>query len=308
MIEQHNDDPHRLASAPVVVGVDGSEGSDVALRWAIDLAVRRGRALQIVHGMDLVSATGALGVSEVAAPPLVDSVRAHGRSVVAHAQATARELAPTLRTSTVMTSDTGKQLLIDHSANAYMVVLGATGSAGTFAHLGTTLLSVVSRAAGVVAVVRPDPHAENTIHDSGPVVVGVDGSLVSEAAIEAAFVEAAERGADLVAVHAWSDWDYGRFAGRSEPLLPDPTLEDAERVILAERLAGWQEKYPQVRVLRKVYPAAPAVHLQEWSTQAQLLVVGSRGRGGVLGMLLGSTSNSLVQHAYCPVLVAHSAR
>nr|WP_246350895.1 universal stress protein [Nocardia barduliensis] len=77
--------------------------------------------------------------------------------------------------------------------------------------------------------------------------------------------------------------------------------------MLAEHLAGWQEKYPEVQVTHKVSVARPRTLLTAWSKSAQLLVVGSRGRGGFRDLLLGSTSNFLVQHAHCPVVVAHGA-
>ncbi|WP_406277023.1 universal stress protein [Nocardia sp. NBC_00881] len=308
MTEQRYDDPHRLPSARVVAGVDGSEGSMTALRWAADLAAKRGRELQIVHGMDLVGMGGALGGYEVVVPSVVDSVHAHGKAVVARAERLARETEPGLRVSTLLTTDSAKQLLIDHSAEAYATVVGATGSVGTFAHLGSTLLALTAHARGTLVVVRTDPEADYTIHSSGPVVVGIDGSPISEMAIATAFAEAAERCTDLVAVHVWSDWDFGQFAGQIDRRLLDAELEQTEQAILAERLAGWQEKYPDVRVIRKIYLAAPAARLQAWSKSAQLVVVGSRGRGGFVGMLLGSTANSLVQHASCPVMVVHPAQ
>ncbi|UGT67269.1 universal stress protein [Nocardia gipuzkoensis] len=152
---------------------------------------------------------------------------------------------------------------------------------------------------------RTDPEAGGVVRTSGPVVVGGDGSPVTDTAIVAAFTEAAERGVELVAVHVWSDWDSGRFAGHHNVV--EAEFDKVERAILAERIAGWQEKFPGVRVTRKVEVSAPAPHLLDWSKVAQLLVVGSRGRGGFAGMLLGSTANTLVQHASCPVMVVHPA-
>ncbi|MGW4325062.1 universal stress protein [Nocardia sp. NPDC004573] len=303
MTEQRFDDPHHLATAKVVVGVDGSEGSWTAVRWAARFAAERGRDLEILHGMELVGTGWVLGDYEVVIPSVLDAAREQGREVVAQAERVARSVAPELRISARATSDTGRQLLIEHSAEAYAVVIGATGDAGTFAHLGSTLLAVTAHAHGTVVVVRTDPDADGGVHPSGPVVVGVDGSPVGDAAIAAAFTEAAERGADLVAVHVWTDWGSGRFAG--DVHRTDAELDNVERVLLAERVAGWQEKFPQVRVTRKVEVSAPASHLLSWSKVAQLLVVGSRGRGGFAGMLLGSTANTVVQHASCPVMVVH---
>ncbi|MFI9415401.1 universal stress protein [Nocardia gamkensis] len=304
MTERRFDDPHHLATAKVIVGVDGSDGSWAAVRWAARFAAERGRELEILHGMDLVGTGWVLGDYEVVIPSVIDAVREQGEDVVARAERLARTTAPGLRVSTRVSSDTGRELLIEHSAEAYAVVIGATGNAGTFTHLGSTLLAVTAHAHGTVVVVRTGPDAGDAIPVSGPVVVGVDGSAGGDAAIAAAFAEAAERGAELVAVHVWSDWDFGRFAGHAS--LGELDLDNVERAILAERLAGWQEKFPEVRVARKIEVSAPAPHLLDWSKVAQLLVVGSRGRGGFAGMLLGSTANTLVQHASCPVMVVHS--
>jgi nucleotide-binding universal stress UspA family protein len=303
MATQNFDDPHRSASATVVVGVDDSKGALTALRWAADFADRRGRELRIVHGMGLVGPGLFGGAYAVTVADVIDGVRAGAREMIDRAEQIAHTIAPGLRTSTELAADSPAGLLIDRSADAYAVVLGATGSAGTFAHLGSTLLAVTAHAHGVVIVVRAD--ADDEVHTSGPVVVGIDGGPVSEAAIATAFLEAAERRADLLAVHVWSDLDFGRFAGRSAVSSPDVVLGESEHAILAERLAGWQEKYPDVTVVRQTYASGPVARLQEMSKSAQLLVVGSHGRGGFTGMLLGSTANALVQHAHCPVMVVH---
>ncbi|WP_067822153.1 universal stress protein [Nocardia inohanensis] len=301
------DNPHELATAAVVVGVDGSPGSELALRWAARYAAAHGRALHILYGMDLVGVSRVSGPYQVITPPIIDTVRAHGKTILRHAVETVRSLEPELRVQSHTYADGGTALLLEHSASAFAVVLGATGNTGTLSHLGSTLLAVTAHAHGPVIVVRPDPQADNTVHDSGPVVVGIDGGPVSEPAIAAAFAEASARGAELIAVHVWSDWDLGAYLGEN----PGPALEDVDTVeeaVLAERLAGWQQKYPDVHVTRRVYVNGPAQQLTEWSGSAQLIVVGNHGRGGFLGMLLGSTAHSLVQHARCPVMVVHGER
>ncbi|WP_067537151.1 universal stress protein [Nocardia crassostreae] len=317
MTQQEFGDPHRLAGAAVVVGVDGSAESDTTVRWAAKLAAQRGRELHIVHGLDLTGMGKVPRIYQAVVPQVVESVRADGTALLRHAEQVARALEPRPRVTVHLSEDGGTALLLERSATAYAVVMGATGTAGTVAHLGSTLLTVTSHARGPVVVVRPDPEAGNTVHESGPVVVGVDGSPISEAALAAAFAEAAERRTTLIAVHVWSDWSFGRYAGADAPLSIEE-LDDIEDAILAERLAGWQEKYPDVDVVRRLYFSDPVkhltewsrhAHLTEWSRHAQLLVVGTRGRGGLVGMLLlGSTSHSLVQHAHCPVLVVHPAR
>ncbi|MGK8507689.1 universal stress protein [Nocardia asiatica] len=302
MADQHEKNPHELASAAVVVGTDGSEHGSAAVRWAARTAAERGRRLLIVHGMNLPAARATLGVYDVMVPPVSETMRARGSKILAEASALAHGVAPELSVATKLGEENAAALLTALSAHAHLVVLGATPGMGTIAHLGSTLLAVTAHADGAVVVVRGDRQLTG---DSAPVVVGADGSEVGEAAIAAAFAEAAARGVDLVTIHAWSDLTAGEFAGTQYLDIPLENLEIGERALLAERLAGWQEKYPEVTVIRKVYLSGPREHLGDWSQRAQLVVVGSRGRGGFRGLLLGSTSNWLVQHAECPVMVVH---
>jgi nucleotide-binding universal stress UspA family protein len=134
--------------------------------------------------------------------------------------------------------------------------------------------------------------------DTGPVVVGVDGSPLSERAVEFAFEEASARGAELRAVLAWSDWPI-------EAVLSLDTYLDEAEELLAQRLAGWQEKYPDVVVTREVHRSRPAKLLLKQAEGAQLVVVGSRGQGGLTGLTMGSTSQALIHHTPCPVAVLH---
>ena len=132
-----------------------------------------------------------------------------------------------------------------------------------------------------------------------PVVVGIDGSPASESATAIAFEEASRRGVELVAVHAWSD-----FAVAELPGVEWSDVQTQAEEALAERLAGWQERYPDVRVRRVVVLDRPARQLLERSESAQLTVVGSHGRGGFAGMLLGSVSAAVAESARMPVIVA----
>ncbi|MFX0577851.1 universal stress protein [Nocardia nepalensis] len=302
MTENVNTDPHRLASAQVVVGVDGTVASTLAVRWAARTAAQRGRTLLIVHGMDLRAATAGLDARAVSAP-LLDEIHMRGADFVAMAERIAREEAPESTVSTEVSEAHPAELLIRHSRTAHLVALGVSPGVGGATHLGSTLSAVVAHGHGSVVVVRTaDPRGQ--LPADGPVVVGVDGQA-GAAATATAFAEAADRGAALVAVHGHHDFFIDSFAGYPFFDAPIETMEATQRELLAERLRGWQEKYPNVEVRHRVYDLRIRQHLLEWSKTAQLIVVGSRGRGGFRGLLLGSTSNALVQHAHCPVMVVH---
>jgi nucleotide-binding universal stress UspA family protein len=301
-------DVHHLASAPVVVGVDGSMAADLALDWAAGLAAARGRELHIVCGLNLARPRPGSSRYNSWLNSVQGTVRERGATLVERTANRARSAAPQLRVSTEVSSEEPAVLLVRHSATAYLVVLGASGTSGLASHVGSMLLTVTGHGRGAVVVVRTNPDTGDRVRGDGPVVAGIDGSPVSEAAIGAAFEEASERGTDLVAVHACHDVNSGLYADDPYVLYDVPEIEVSERAVLAERLAGWQEKYPDVQVTRQVYLSDPVAVLLDWSKSAQLLVMGSHGRGGVLGSLLGSTSNSMVQHAHCPVMVVHPAK
>jgi nucleotide-binding universal stress UspA family protein len=189
-----------------------------------------------------------------------------------------------------------------------MLVVGRTGAGGfTGMLVGGTAATVASHAHSPVAIIRGRQDT-TMIPDSGPVVVGIDGSPNSEPAIAVAFEEASLRGVPLVAVHAWNDVTYEDTRGTVRVLTQPDALEGGEERLLTERLAGWPEKYPDVEIRRLLVRDRPRHALLEASETAQLVVVGSHGRGGFTGMLLGSTSQALVQHAPCPVLVVRPER
>ncbi|WP_051027774.1 universal stress protein [Nocardia higoensis] len=295
---QQDHAPYEVVAGAVVVGTDGSRSAATAVEWAARTAARSGRHLRIVVCVDPAAHHPLVDSYDVLPPPISESQRTAAVEVLAEAVASARRVATDVTVTTEYAEDSPAHRLIDLSERAHLVVVGATPGVGTLAHLGSTLLAVVVHARGSVVVVRGAP-----VDEGAPVVVGVDGSAVGEAAIGAAFAEASARDADLVAVHAWSDLSTSAFAGLPYRDLPAQRVEDNERALLAERLAGWQEKFPEVAVTREVSLADPRRRLGERSKTAQLVVVGSRGRGGFRSLLLGSTSLWLVQHADCPVLI-----
>lgn len=167
--------------------------------------------------------------------------------------------------------------------------------------MGSVSAGVLHYAHCPVAII-PD-QAESTSDESpDPVLVGVDGSPASELATALAFDEASRRDVGLIALHAWADTHVSEC-----PEIDWPTTESMAEEILAERLAGWQERYPDVQVDRIVVRDRPAQQLVRRSEEAQLVVVGGRGRGGFATLLVGSVGESVTQMARVPVIVARES-
>ncbi|SDC78159.1 universal stress protein [Rhodococcus tukisamuensis] len=291
------------AGKPVVVGVDGSESASTAVVWAARTAAGRKVPLvlvSVVHVPPYYYSEPYLarGYSD----DLKNEGRAHLDSAEVLARSVAEDLGP-LEVETKLHEGRIADILLQYSADATMIVLGSRGLGEfTGALLGSVTRAVASHSTAPVAVVRGRT-LDGRPPAQGPVVVGVDGSEVSEAAVAVAFAEASARGASLVAVNVWSDVSVQPSLGATASDPHWSGIQAAEEAVLSERLAGWLERYPDVNVQRVVSRDRPVRVLSEYSEQAQLLVVGSHGRGGFKGMVLGSTSNALMNTADCPVLI-----
>ena len=281
----------------ILAGVDGSAPSNAAVRWAAREAAMRNLPLILVHARTTPTA----GVEMVwpALPVPEDLTRRQeeeARQVIADAVNLAESELESSRIDTKVVFAAPIPTLVDLSKDVDMIVVGCRGQ-GALARtlLGSVSTALVHHAHCPVAVI----HNEAPERPDGPVLVGIDGSPSSELATAIAFDEASWRGATLVAMHAWNDAD-----ASSVPSLEWSALELAADKTLAERLAGWSERYPDVPVRRVVVWEHPARHLIERADTSQLVVVGSRGRGGFAGMLLGSVSTAVVHGAHAPVIVA----
>ncbi|KXF50279.1 MULTISPECIES: universal stress protein [Rhodococcus] len=286
---------------PIVVGVDGSESASAAVAWAARAAAALSLPLHIVTVVHIPAFYYTEPyLAESFKEELEDTAKARLGSARVHAKQTVDE---PLDITTEQHEGKVSQTLIELSANAHMVVLGSRGH-GEFTGLlvGSTTSAVAAHGHCPLVVVRGRT-MDGQPPTEGPIVVGVDGSESSKAALEVAFEQAAARGASLVAVNVWSDVSVQPSLGASpeDPLWS--SIQTGEEVVLSERLAGYQERYPDVTVERVVARDRPVRVLSEFAEKAQLIVVGSRGRGGFKGMLLGSTSNALLHTADCPVMI-----
>jgi nucleotide-binding universal stress UspA family protein len=286
---------------PIVVGVDGSMSALHAVRWAAVEAAHRHLPVRLVHGQ-AVTETTYPGMS-VTPQGLYDAMQDQAREWLHQARESALEVGADLEVDTELREVPAVPTLLDESKTARMVVLGSRGLGGfTGLLVGSTAVALAAHGQCPVTVVRGRTLAEPP-PERGPVVVGVDGSPAGEGAVEVAFDEASFRGTGLVAMHTWSDVTVGSAFDIAAVSLDWQAVETDEQRVLAERLAGWQEKYPDVRVHRVVTRDRPVQSLLAQGENAQLLVVGSRGRGGFAGLVLGSTSQTLLHHAPCPVTV-----
>ncbi|MGW4364148.1 universal stress protein [Nocardia takedensis] len=289
---------------PIIAGVDGSPGSDVAVAWAARTAALHGTPLHLLHILDATADYGP-GMTEPLTATDYTRLEEHGRWVLAEAVKLATEATGDIGTPPIHTemlpAVTGPTL-VDRTEGARMIVVG-TRKRGTLrrALLGSVSSVLARRAHCPVAVVKEEMSLDAEVR-TRPVIVGIDGTGADAGAVAAAFAEADARGVDLVAVHVWIGPEL------VEQVRERGTEADHEEdVLLAESLAGHRERHPDVTVIREVVRDRPERYLHERSRDAQLLVVGSRGRGGFASMLFGSTSQALLLGADCPLLIVREA-
>lgn len=284
------------AERPIIVGADGSEYAYAAVEWAAVEAVRRGRRLRVVFVL-------APWLLEPLPEPAADSVRRNlqegGQEVLRQAAARAVSRAPQVKVETGLVPGGPVQALLEEAQDAPMLVVGGRGLgelSGLLLGSATNQLALYARRP--VVVVRRTEEVEH-----GEIVVAVDDTPSAQAALAFAFEEASLRSARLRAVHAWHDpASLGR--GEMQPPVYDPELVGGEESrLLSEELAGWSSRYPDVEVVEETVRGGTVRVLAEVSARADLLVLGSRGRGGFAGLLLGSVGQAMLHHGHCPVAI-----
>jgi nucleotide-binding universal stress UspA family protein len=279
----------------ILVGVDGSPESEAAIGWATKEAIMRDQTLTLMHAIAPVE-TG-WPMANLAAS-FAESQEVNARDAIEKAQKTVRASAGQSQPPTVhaeVRHTDAPSALVSASRDAYMTVVGSRGMGALGrAILGSAGSGLIHHGHGPIAII----HAEQAHAPDSSVLLGIDGSSASEEATAFAFDEASRRGVDFVALHAWSDVGVFPVLG-----MDWHRYEDEGHEVLAERLAGWQQKYPDVHVHRRIVCDQPARWLIDESQRAQLVVLGSHGRGGFAGMVLGSVSSKVAQVAKSPVIV-----
>ncbi|MFJ9948607.1 universal stress protein [Kitasatospora sp. NPDC091207] len=283
------------SNRPVVLGVDALAPGATPVVWAADEADRRGRPLRLVHALPPTSQDARVFGAE----RYREELRERGRHALEEAADAARRRHPDLSVTTAVAADIAAPALCRESAHAALVVLGSRRLNRLEEVLSASSVAVPVSAQAhcpVVVVLAPEPGAgEEPAEPAEPyVVVGVDGSPSSAAAVDFALDFAARRGAALRAVRVRRS----RLTARVDE---DAAVDDLRR-LLDEATAGLPAGYPAVTVTHGVLRGHPVEELAKVAEHALGVVVGRRGRGGFTGMRLGSVPHGLLHRAHCPVV------
>jgi nucleotide-binding universal stress UspA family protein len=276
----------------IVVGTEGSAGGTAAVQWAADDAARMKAPLHIVFAVDHQPHR----FTKYPNPELTDALHRGAEKVLVEAASIARQRHPGLDITTKAVEGAPAATLRAQAEGAIEVVLGSRGLDGfARALLGSVSNDVAGHTDGPVVVVRSGPETAR-----GEIVVGFDDSTACEAAIGYAFEQADLRTSTLRAIYAWQ-LPVQVYVSEINYNLEE--VHALQRRIAKDKLQAWREKYPQVRVVEEVYCAHPVDALTDASDRADLVIVGSHGRGAISSAVLGSVSRGVLNHAHSAVAV-----
>lgn len=285
----------------VVAAIDGSERDAAVIDWAAGEAALVDAPLHLVHALDLGAPLSAYG-EILSSPQLVDQIEDDSARTLREARERALAAQPEISVSTSMPTGSPAGAVLEASEGASVLVVGSRRTtAAQRAVLGTTTLSIAAHARIPVVVV---PEGCDITGDDR-VVVGVDGSEHSRLAADFALDLAARSGREVVAVTTWHV-EVERGVVVTEEDSPEwAAVEQRYRSLVESTIAAPRRAHPDVPVTIEVRRGRAAETLVEMSKGSDLLVVGSRGRGGFRGLLLGSISQRVLESATTPVAVLH---
>jgi nucleotide-binding universal stress UspA family protein len=286
----------------ILVGIDGSPESDAAVSWAAREASMRHEHVTLMHVVQPVAVSWPVSPERATVEEWQEENARHVVDKAREVLSVAPDHPRPPEGGTEVLYSHPVDALVDASTEARMIVVGSHGK-GALRRLllGSVSRGVVNHAHCPVAVIHAD-QPSTPVDAKAPVLLGVDGSPASEAATAWAFDEASRRGVSLIALHAWSDVGVFPILG-----MDWRTYQGQGEEVLAKQLAGWQERYPDVHVIRRLVCDTPARWLLDESRRAQLVVLGSHGRGGFHGMHLGAVSSAVAQSAKVPVIVVRTS-
>lgn len=290
--------PPRHLDLPIITAVDGSSVGYHAAAWAAVEAALHDRRLHLVTS---IAVAGGFGPAPIPTEDEMSWSHLDGERILIEATRIAR-VATNSRPPVITTEVTADPIighLIEESKYACGIVVGSRGLGAIRRSLLGSVSSAVTRHAECPVTVVHSMSATDAVSVVKPVLVGVDGTENSVPALDFAFEEASRRNVGLTVMHAWSD-----LSTALDPAIVGwDAVQESEDALLAESLAGYAERYPDVKVHREMMLDRPVRSLLDASEHAQLVVVGSHGRGGFTGMLLGSTSAALLQAVECPITI-----
>ena len=287
---------------PVIVAYDGSKAARAAAAYGAHEATRRGVGLTMIYAHQPTPMWGP------AAPILDDYTweRDWIRQILTEGRNEIIAAYPELKIDAKVMSGSPAGALTDASATASLVVTGTQSTAGIIGHLaGSVAAQIAAHAHTPVIVVRETDSARpHSSMSPARIIVGLDGSDESQRALAFAVDEAVDRDASIEAVYGWCIPDVHDI----EPFVNSTYVLEEERAkadrLVAEAVSGWTDRYPDLTIKhRVVYTFDPVDALLQAATDADMIVVGSRGRGGFLGLRLGSTVDGLIRLSSVPVAV-----
>jgi nucleotide-binding universal stress UspA family protein len=289
-----------LGKRPVVVGVDGSPAADQAATYGAWEARRRGADLYLLHAFPSTSLAGGVVVGNDQA------TLTWARDMMARTEARIRDEFPDLRAVLArVIAGSPAAVLRERSRYAALTVVGARGR-GRLTHkvIGSVAGHLVGHAFSPTVVVPPVAHPSGP-YGTGPIVVGVDGTHGADDALAFGFDQAAARGVGLWAVYVWSTLPRTNLGPVNGSGFSETEARDEARRMLAEQMAGWSEKYPDIDVIQlAAHSYNPVLTLCEVADAAGLIVVGPRSRAGFTGLMPGSLAEGLIRHGHSAVAVA----
>ncbi|MFI6559424.1 universal stress protein [Streptomyces sp. NPDC050534] len=283
---------------PLVVGVDGSDGSLAALDWAVDEAARHGLPLRLVYASMWERYEGDV--------PSAGRERSSGRVLAEHITASAAERAhrrdPDVKVTAEVIPAEAVSALLSEGHNASALVTGSRGR-GELAELllGSVGLAVAARAHGPVIVVRGDKAGLAGAHER--ILLGAGDPATGSEAVRFAFREAEIRGCSLDVVRAWRS---PAHENGDDPKPAEDTAhhhEEQASALLDRLVEDAVAEHPNVRVRRITVEGPARKVLLHRSAGSDLLIVGARRRKGHFGLQLGRVAHTLLHHADCPVAI-----
>lgn len=297
------DDEH-IPAGTIVVGLDGSSGSEGAVDWAAQQARLEHRPLTLVHAVPSVFAAGSawLDTTGIDQAQLALDLRTAGAALLASVEERIRRTAPDIEIHRVLRPVDAREALLDLAPGAAMIVVGSRGR-GPLASLllGSVSVAVSKHAPCPVVVIRPqDP----SIARRG-ILVGVDATGQSQAAIEFAYRTASLRSLPLTVLHCF--WDaVALAAGAPRDVADDDTTVEDQRLLLAESVSGMGELFPDVSVRLQLTRGFADQRLVRDSPDLDLIVVGSHRVSLLNELVYGTVAPTVVEHASCAVAVVPS--